>query len=121
VLPAPFYQTSDLSSVAGTPAPDMPSQYTPIDRLNIPGFRDDAVKEYCAWQQSQVKDPALKREYQTACDVILGECMDLELIRRNPNTKFLTDKGVKRGTAERVVSDDINYWVENIKRPRTEE
>jgi hypothetical protein len=69
VLPAPFYQTSDLSSLAGTPAPDMPSQYTPIDRLNIPGFRDDAVKEYCAWQQSQVKDLALKREYQTACDV----------------------------------------------------
>ena len=40
---------------------------------------------------------------------------------RKSNTKFLTDKGVKRGTAKRVVSDDINYWVENIKRPRTKE
>jgi hypothetical protein len=77
-----------MSSVARTPAPDMPSKYTPIDHLNIPGFQDDAVKEYCAWQQSQVKELALKREYQTACDMILGECMDLELIRRNPNPKF---------------------------------
>ena len=47
--------------------------------------------------------------------------MDLELIRRNPNPKFLIDKGVKRGPAKQVVSDDINFWVENIKRPRTEE
>jgi hypothetical protein len=71
VLPAPFYQTSHLvSSPAGTPAPDMPPKYTLIDRLNIPGFRDDAVKEYCAWQQSQVNEPALKVEYETACNVI---------------------------------------------------
>jgi hypothetical protein len=35
--------------------------------------------------------------------------MDLELIRRNPNTKFLTNKGIKRGTAKQVVSDNINY------------
>jgi hypothetical protein len=35
-------------SPARTPAPDMPSKYTPINRLNIPGFQDDAVKEYCA-------------------------------------------------------------------------
>jgi hypothetical protein len=87
----------------------MPSKYTPIDRLNIPGFRDDAVKEYYAWQESQVKDLEQKREYQTACDVILGEGMDLELIRRNRNPKFLIDKGVKRGPAEWVVSDDIDF------------
>jgi hypothetical protein len=98
----------------------MPLKYTPIDRLNIPGFWDDAVKEYCAWQESQVKEPALKREYQTACDVILGEGMDLELIRRNQYPMFLIDKGVKQGPSERVVFD-IDYWVENIKRPRTEE
>jgi hypothetical protein len=33
------------------------SRHTLTDRLNIPGFRDDAVKEYCTWQQSQVKEP----------------------------------------------------------------
>jgi hypothetical protein len=49
VLPAPSCQTChQVSSPARTPAPDMPSKYTPINRLNIPGFQDDAVKEYCA-------------------------------------------------------------------------
>ena len=122
VLPAPSCQKSHLVSCpAKTLALGMPPNYTPIDRLNIPDFRDDAVKEYCAWQESQVKDLEEKREYQTACDVILGEGMDLELIRRSPNSKFLIDKGVKRGPAEWVVNDDINFWVENIKRPRTKE
>jgi hypothetical protein len=46
--------------------------------------------------------------------------MDLELIRRSRNTKFLTDRGVKRGTTERVVGD-IDRWVETTKRARTEE
>jgi hypothetical protein len=51
--------------------------------------------------------------------MIIGEGMDLELIRRNLNPKFLIDKGVKRRTAEQVVSD-IDYWVETTKRTRTE-
>jgi hypothetical protein len=66
----------------------MPSRHSATDRLNIPGFRDDAVKEYCAWQQSQVKEPALKAEYQTACGVILEEDMNLELIREVQTLTF---------------------------------
>jgi len=46
--------------------------------------------------------------------------IDLNLIRRNPNPDFLIDKGVKRGTAERVVSD-VDYWFDTTKRARTEE
>ena len=107
VLPAPM-------------APGMPSNSSTIDRLNIAGFRDVVVKEYCAWQQSQVDSTTLKVEYQKACEVILEEGMDLETIRRKPNPDFLTKKGVKRGIAEHVV-DDIDYWVEKYKRARTEE
>jgi hypothetical protein len=56
VLLALSCQTSHLlSCLAETLALDMPSKYTLIDCFNIPGFRDDVVKEYCAWQQSQVK------------------------------------------------------------------
>jgi hypothetical protein len=41
VLPAPPYQPSHLvSSPAGTPAPDMRSKSTPINRLNIRGPRE---------------------------------------------------------------------------------
>src|SRR6266536_1520762 len=57
VLPPPSGPTSHLVSLAGTLVPDMPSRHTPTDCLNIPGFRDDTVKEYCAWQESQVKEP----------------------------------------------------------------
>ena len=78
------------------------------------------VKEYCVWQQSQVKEPALKAEYQTACDVILEEGMDLELIREDPDPDFLVKRGVKRGITRQVVRD-IDHWARNIKQPRTEE
>jgi hypothetical protein len=109
VLPAPSYQTSHLvSSTAGTPAPDMPSISTPINLLNIPSPRDEAVEEYCAWQQSKVKKPTLKVEYQKACDVIIEDGMDLELICQDPNPDFLIKRGVKRGIAKQVVGD-IDY------------
>lgn len=119
VLPAPFGQTSHPASLAG-PAPDLLSISTPMVRLDIPGFLDEHVEEYCNWQQSRVKKPALKEDCKRACDVMIEQGRDLNLIRRNPNPKFLIDEGVKSGTAERIVSD-IDYWFENIKRPRTEE
>ncbi|KAH6664497.1 hypothetical protein B0J14DRAFT_621229 [Halenospora varia] len=96
VLPAPSYQTSHLASLpAGSPAPDMLSKSAQID----------PVEDYCTWQKSQVKKPALKVEYQKACDVIKEDGMDL---------------GVKRGIAEHVVGD-IDYWVKKYKRAETEE
>ena len=116
VLPPPSGPTLHRASSAGTPAPDIPS-HTPVDRLSIPGFRDDAVKEYCAWQRSQVKEPALKAGFQTACGVILKRGLDLELIRRDSNPKFLIHEDVQEGIAEHVISN-IDYWFENIKRPR---
>ena len=119
VLPPSSGPVSHLASVTGSPVPDMPPRHTANDRLNIPGFRDDAVKEYCAWQQSQVKEPALKAGFQTACGVIIKKGFSLELIRRNLNPKFLIDEDIQEGIAEHVVSD-IDYWFENIKRPRME-
>jgi hypothetical protein len=99
VLPA-------ISGQQSHPDPEMKS--TPLNRLNIPGFRDDAVEEYCNWQKSQNKRPELKLEYQKACDVIIKRGSDLELIRRNPNPKFLINADVLEGVAEHVIGD-INY------------
>jgi hypothetical protein len=115
VLPAP----SSQASLAGTQAPDVASLPKPIYRLDTSGFRDDTVKEYCAWQQEQVKDPTQKVEYQKACDVILQDGMSLELIRRDPNPQFLIDGGVKKGPSLHIVGD-IDYWFENVKRARIE-
>jgi hypothetical protein len=121
VMPQPSGAMSHLASVTGSPVPEMSSQqHTADNHLNIPGFRDDAVKEYCAWQRSQVKEPALKAAYNTACSVILEEGMDLELIREDPDPDFLVKRGVKRGIARQVVRD-IDYWARNIKQSQTEE
>jgi uncharacterized membrane-anchored protein len=86
----------------------MPLKSTLPNCLNILSFRDDAVKEYCAWQKSQNKRPELKLKYQKACDVIIKKGLDLELICQNPNPKFLINKDVLEGIAKHVV-DNINY------------
>jgi hypothetical protein len=81
VLPALPYQASHLeSSTAGTPDLGLPLKHTPIDQFNIPSLRDVLVKEYCAWQQSQVDDETQKVEYEQASQMILAEHMDLGLI-----------------------------------------
>ena len=66
------------------------------------------------------KNPTLKVEYQKACDMIIEEGIDLELIRRDPKPDFLIERGIKRGIAEHVVGD-IDYWVKKYKRAKTEE
>jgi hypothetical protein len=65
-------------------------------------------------------DATQKVEYEQAGQEILAQRMDLGLIRQNPNPDFLIKKGVKRGIAEHLVGD-IDYWVEKVKRVRTEE
>jgi hypothetical protein len=88
---------------------NMPSrQHITNNRLNIPSFRDDAIKEYCAWQQLQVKELALKAKYNIAYNIILNEGINLKLICKDLNLNFLVKRGVKRGIAKQVVRD-IDY------------
>jgi hypothetical protein len=94
------HQIPSLGSLpAETPALDMPSISIPIHCLDIPGFRDKVVEDYCSWQQSKVKKPILKVEYKKACNVIIEAGIDLELIHQDPNPEFLIERGVKRGIA----------------------
>lgn len=120
MLPPQSYQPPLASLPAEIPALDMPSIPTSVNRLNIPGPLDEAVEEYCAWQQSRFTKPKVKEEYQKACNIIIEDCMTLELIYRDPNPKYLMDRGIKRGVAEHIVGD-IDEWVQNHKRARTEE
>jgi hypothetical protein len=91
-----------------------------INRLDIPGTRDEAVEDYCAWQQMQVKKPDLKAEYQKACGFIIEDGLDLELIHQDQNPDFLVKRGIKRGIAQRVVGD-IGHWVKKYKQDETQE
>src|SRR5881392_816746 len=93
----------------------MPQIPITINRLDIPGTRDEAVEEYCAWQQMQVKKFDLKAEYQKACDYIIEDGLYLELIHQDQDPDFLMKRGIKRGIAQRVVSD-IGYWVKKYKQ-----
>jgi hypothetical protein len=52
-----------------------PTLVPPIPRLNIPGPLDEAVEEYCVWQQSRFTKPKVKEEYQKSCDIIIEDCM----------------------------------------------
>lgn len=104
---------------AETPAPGILLKPIPTHRLDIPGFRDEAVEEYCSWQQSKVKKPTLKVQYKKACDVMIETGMDLELIHRDPNPGFLIEKGIKQGPALHIVHD-IYEWIQH-KRARIEE
>jgi hypothetical protein len=81
-----------------------------VDRLNISGLRDVAVAEYTNWQQSQVRDPKLKNEFQKACDVALAYGLDLEQVNGDQDPDFFIRHGVIIGTARRFVSD-IRDWV----------
>lgn len=76
-----------------------------IPSIDIPGFRDEAVEKYCAWHQSKVKSAAQKEQYQKACNIIIQEDMDLELIYKEPDPDFLMRGGVKRGPALHIVRD----------------
>lgn len=113
VLPGQPYHTPAGSVPAEIPVLDMPS--TPVNRLDIPGLRDEAVEEYKAWQQSQVKYEIQKVEFQKACDAALEEGLDLEQIHKDQDYKFFIDKGVKRGIARRFV-DDIENWAKRHKQ-----
>jgi len=82
--------------------------------IGIPGFRDEAVERYCAWHKSKVRRLAQKQQYQKACDIMIEEDMDLELIYQEPDPQFLITGGVKRGPALHIVRGEC-------KRIRTDE
>ena len=86
--------------------------------LEIPGFRDDALREYTRWQQSRVRDPSQRAEYQKACDAALKVGFDLELIYEKQNCDFFVQAGVILGVAERFPRD-IFTWNETQRSDST--
>jgi hypothetical protein len=59
--------------LATTVAPAGLAALKDIDSLNIPGFKDVAVKEYGEWLASNVSDDSLKAAFLQACDITLSE------------------------------------------------
>ncbi|CAI7627778.1 unnamed protein product [Penicillium glandicola] len=86
-----------------------------LSPLDIPGPRDDAVKEYSEWQVSNVTDDTLKAAFRQAYDVMLENGLDLEQVHKDQDPEFFIGKGIKMGIARRFV-EDIQRWVENVKK-----
>jgi hypothetical protein len=87
-------------------------------QLEIPGFRDDALREYTIWQQSKVRDPLLKAEFGKARDAALKVGFDLEQIHEKQNFDFFVQAGVMLGVAERFPRD-ILLWNQTQRRDCT--
>ena len=86
-----------------------------MNPLEIPGPRDEAVKEYGEWQVSNVTDGTLKAAFRQVCDLMLESGLDLEQVYKDRDPEFFISKGIKMGIARRFV-DDIRGWVENVKK-----
>ncbi|KAK2762260.1 hypothetical protein FQN54_001270 [Arachnomyces sp. PD_36] len=104
---------SSNTSILANPTPAMPSHANAHypDCSKIRGPRDDAVKAYSKWQESNVSDKMLKADVQKACDVALEHGFDLEQIYRRQDPEFFIKNGVKMGIAWRFVTD-IAPWAE---------
>ena len=105
-----------LPQTTSAPLPQPPPQIigTTPHNLEIPGFRDIAVQQYTAWQQSMVSHEALKIEFQKACDIMFAEGLDLEQVHMDQDPDLFVEKGVIRGIALRFVGD-IYIWAEQYK------
>ncbi|PYH40040.1 uncharacterized protein BP01DRAFT_378148 [Aspergillus saccharolyticus JOP 1030-1] len=116
----PINITNVLPSQSPTRSPSLSTQDAPVrdsGYLNIPGLRDVAVEEYSDWQQSQVRNEALKAEFRKARDAAFSEGLDLGQIFKDQDSAFFIKQGVKRGIARRFVTD-IDYWVKQYQPVR---
>ncbi|KAJ5564500.1 hypothetical protein N7513_000742 [Penicillium frequentans] len=97
------------------PASVLPSQQSQqVLLLTIDGPRDVAVREYSAWQETNVIDETLKAQFQLACDVTLANGLDLEQIHGDQHPDFFIEKGVAVGIARRFVGDIIK-WARDVR------
>lgn len=105
----------DLLSEKGAIDPATKKQVTHC--LGIPGLRDVAVKEHSEWQELNVTDDMLKTGFRQACNIALGNGLDLEQVYNDQDPGFFVGKGIKIGIARRFV-DDIGDWVKHVKKKK---
>jgi hypothetical protein len=111
-LPTPTRRSPVVSVIKDYPAAKVhPSD---ILCLNIPGPSNVAVRAYSAWQQSNVVDGILKKEFRKACDCCIGGWVRSGAGVEDQDHGFFVRSGVKRGIARRFVGD-INGWAKRYE------
>ena len=92
----------------------LPPNEQVMEDLNIPGLRDEAVRDYAAWHESNVGDENLKAQFREACNVALASGLDLKRIYEDQDPSFFIDKGIVVGVARQFVRD-IGQWVKCMR------
>lgn len=109
----PQLQPSATNSIAAS-ATSPPHNRRIANQLIINGPRDIAVREYSAWQETNVVNANLKAQFQHTYDVTLTNGLDLKQIHKDHNPGFFIENGVTVGIARRFVSD-ISIWVKQVR------
>ncbi|CAG7967828.1 unnamed protein product [Penicillium nalgiovense] len=104
----------DTSNPTTASAMVLPPNDQVMEDLNLTGLRDEAVKDYGAWHESNVGDENLKAQFRQACNVALANGLDLRLIHEDQDPSFFIDKGIVVGIARQFVRD-IGQWVKCVR------
>ncbi|KAF6802793.1 hypothetical protein CMUS01_15261 [Colletotrichum musicola] len=91
------------SNAPASPVMVFPS--SPMLVLDLP--REEAVRAYSTWQQSQVSTAEQKAYYDTVQELTLAHCYDLHMLAANQERmyRFYTRHGIPAGVAWRYVCD----------------
>ncbi|CAG8219696.1 unnamed protein product [Penicillium olsonii] len=108
---SPQQDTSDPTTAS---AVVLPPNDQAMEGLNLTGLRDEAVKDYGAWHESNVGDENLKAQFRQACNVALANGLDLRLIYEDQDPSFFIGKGIVVGIARQFVRD-IGQWVKCVR------
>jgi len=79
--------------------------------VDVPGYRDTAVEDYCCWLESKVRSPRLKQEIRKARDRTLEQGFTLAQVYQDNSLADFIENDVKPGIARQWV-DDIPTWAE---------
>ncbi|KAI4128553.1 MAG: hypothetical protein LQ347_004134 [Umbilicaria vellea] len=82
---------------AGTSAQVLNTSMT--SSLDIPGFKDDAVKDYVQYLQGQWRSQEYKDQFEKAGKAVLDGYLDLDEVHSKQNPTFFTNYGVEEGIA----------------------
>lgn len=112
-LPPININVSSTPHVANADVASAPESSAPkgVERLNIPGLREDVLENYTQWHHSKVGTAMLRNEFTKSKDFTLESGFSLDQVHRDQNAEFYIEQGIKPGIARSWV-EDILSWVE---------
>jgi hypothetical protein len=115
IMPARCNQDSVGWSTGSTPETREETYSLQAPKLNIPRPIDQSMHRYCEWLCAAVTDQAWKNGYREACEIALGEGLDLERLyyAQDVEARSLAEKGVKRGIVIQFVSK-VKAWLDEV-------